>query len=276
MSAPNPGTADLVGRKRHQIGAQRGDVAGDTARRLNRIDMDEPARGMHLRGGLRHRLDHAGLVVGEHQRDQRPDRPAIAARSAVRSSTPALVTGICSAAANRPPLRSPKDARSPTPAACRPSAGDSASMLASVPPEVNTTSPGAAPTSAATLLARVFHQAARRPPGGMDRRRIAGQASAAVTAALRLRPQPATRVPVEIDPVGHRKSFIWSRRLYQSDPAPMTMLILLAFGTRDHVRNRRPPATPPSNAVAPVSGTSEIFAIVLISYVRHPLPSSMP
>ena len=74
-SAPTPfGPADLVGRERQQIGAQHGDVAIDTARRLHGIDMEQTARRMNDRRGFRHRLNDAGFVVGEHQRNQRPRR----------------------------------------------------------------------------------------------------------------------------------------------------------------------------------------------------------
>ena len=47
-------------------------------------------------------------------------------------------------------------------------------MLASVPPEVNTTSRGVGADQRRDLLARGLHQAARGAAGGMDRRRIAG------------------------------------------------------------------------------------------------------
>ena len=65
-----------------------------------------PAR-MHDGGGLRDRLHHAGLVVGEHQRHQRPRRFGDAAASAARSIRPSASTGMSSIASrgNRPPAR---------------------------------------------------------------------------------------------------------------------------------------------------------------------------
>ena len=39
---------------------------------LHRVDMQQAARRMHDVGNLRDRLDNAGLVVGEHHRNQRP------------------------------------------------------------------------------------------------------------------------------------------------------------------------------------------------------------
>src|ERR1700692_3897706 len=38
---------DLVGRERQQVGAERVDIAGDAPGRLNRIDMQQSAGGMH-------------------------------------------------------------------------------------------------------------------------------------------------------------------------------------------------------------------------------------
>ena len=67
--------ADLVRRQRHKVRAQRLEIAGNPSRPLHRIDMQQPARGMDQRGGLRDRLDYPGFVVGEHQRHQRPRPP---------------------------------------------------------------------------------------------------------------------------------------------------------------------------------------------------------
>ena len=83
------------------------------------------------------------------------------------------------------------------------STGESASMLASVPPEVNTTLRGSAPTSAATLLARLLDQAARGAALGMDRGRIAGDLERGHGGGARLRPQRRGRIPVEINSLGH-------------------------------------------------------------------------
>ena len=107
--------------------------------------------------------------------------PALRARA--RSTTPSPVDRQCP---RRPPAKPPAAAstegcsiaetsrrsRPPRPASA---AGVSASILASVPPEVNTTLRGSAPTSAATCSARLLDQAARGAALGMDRGRVAGQ-----------------------------------------------------------------------------------------------------
>ena len=72
--------AELVRRQRQKIGAERIDIDRNPARRLHRIDMQEAARLMHDVGGLANRLDHAGLVVGEH--DAKPARGRACASSA--------------------------------------------------------------------------------------------------------------------------------------------------------------------------------------------------
>ena len=69
------GAADLVRRKRHQIGIHRIDIERYFPKRLDRIDMQQSARGMDDLGRLRHRLHRAGFVVGQHHRHQRR-RPA--------------------------------------------------------------------------------------------------------------------------------------------------------------------------------------------------------
>ena len=60
-----------MGRKGQHIGAERGDVDGYTPGRLDRVGMDQrPGRAGELRH-LGDRLDHAGLVIRDHDRDQR-------------------------------------------------------------------------------------------------------------------------------------------------------------------------------------------------------------
>ena len=176
--------ADLVGRERQQIGAQHGDIAIDAARRLHGIDMEQTARRMHDRRGLRDRLNDAGFVIGEHQRNQRPrrfgngfgaappDRAAPAHRPAIPRSP---------RAGNRPPARteacSTAESKSRERGRLSPAisiAGVSASMLASVPLEVKNTSPGARPDQRRNLFARVLDQTPRGAALGMHRGRIAG------------------------------------------------------------------------------------------------------
>ena len=179
------GAADLVRRERQQVGAERADIAGNAARRLHRIDMQEAAGRVHDRGGLGDRLHHAGLVVGQHDRDQRPRRlwqqlpPAPRDRSARRHRP-----GMSSIASrgNRPPARTEAcsiaeiNSRSRGRFSSAVSiAGVSASILASVPLEVKITSAGRAADQRRHLLARLLDQVPRRAALGMHRGRIAGQ-----------------------------------------------------------------------------------------------------
>ncbi len=66
--------ADLVRRQGQQIGADRGDVERHLAGGLHRVAVKEGALRMRQRRDLRDRLDDAGLVVGEHNRNQRRPR----------------------------------------------------------------------------------------------------------------------------------------------------------------------------------------------------------
>ena len=75
--------ADLVGRERQGVGAERAAVDGDLAGRLDGVDVQPAVGRAHELGGLGDRLDDAGLVVGQHQGDKRPRRraPALARAS---------------------------------------------------------------------------------------------------------------------------------------------------------------------------------------------------
>ena len=64
-------TADLVRRKRHQIGSHRIDIERYFSERLDRIDMQQSAGGMDDLGDLGDRLHRPGFVVGQHHRHQR-------------------------------------------------------------------------------------------------------------------------------------------------------------------------------------------------------------
>ena len=61
---------DLVRRKRHHVGAKRGEYQRQPASHLNRIAMQKTAGGMNDFGCLGDRLDRAGLVIGRHQRNE--------------------------------------------------------------------------------------------------------------------------------------------------------------------------------------------------------------
>ena len=66
------GAADLVGRQRHHVGAKRREIKGEPTRDLNRIAVQKAACRMDDRGRFSDRLDRAGLVIGRHQRSERP------------------------------------------------------------------------------------------------------------------------------------------------------------------------------------------------------------
>jgi hypothetical protein len=63
-------TAELVRRHGQGVGAERREIHRDLAGGLDGVDM-QPAIGLADQPGrLRHGLDHAGLIVGQHQADQ--------------------------------------------------------------------------------------------------------------------------------------------------------------------------------------------------------------
>ncbi len=62
--------AHLVRRQGHQIDVQRCDIDGSAARRLRRVAVQQAAMGMNDPCCLGDRLDHPGLVIGQHDRDQ--------------------------------------------------------------------------------------------------------------------------------------------------------------------------------------------------------------
>ena len=136
---------------------------------------------MDDRGRLRDRLHDAGLVVGKHERDERPFRLGDGAASAARSTRPSASTGTSRITfrGKRPPARTEECSIAEkrgfagrfSPAVSI--AGDRASMFASVPPEVKNTSAGGA-DQRRHLLPRGFDQSPGRAPLGMYRGRVAG------------------------------------------------------------------------------------------------------
>src|SRR5262249_52102058 len=75
--APNPRAyplwrADLVPRQCEEISSEQVDITRDSTRRLDRVDVQGSTRCMDHTRGLRHRLDDTDLVIGEHERHQRP------------------------------------------------------------------------------------------------------------------------------------------------------------------------------------------------------------
>ena len=69
------GTAELVGGERQVVDAERGEIDGHAAGRLHRIGVHGEPCAAPTRGHFGDRLQHAGLVVGHLQREQRRARP---------------------------------------------------------------------------------------------------------------------------------------------------------------------------------------------------------
>ena len=65
------GGADLVPGQGEKISSERVDITGNSTGGLDRVDVQHAARGMDYARGLRNRLNNAGLVVGEHERNER-------------------------------------------------------------------------------------------------------------------------------------------------------------------------------------------------------------
>ena len=63
------GAGELVGGDAHHVDAEPGEGDRDAARRLHRVAMDQRAARACPFRDLGDRLDHAGLVVGQHDRD---------------------------------------------------------------------------------------------------------------------------------------------------------------------------------------------------------------
>ena len=208
--------ADLVRRKRQQIGAERADIARDASRRLHGVDMEKAARRVHDGGRFRDRLDHAGLVVGEHERDERPRRSArTAPRSAgkierARRNRPEFPRS--PRAANRPPARTEECSIAEIKSRSRGRfslavsiAGVSASILASVPLDgENHIGPAARrPARATSSRACSIRCRAARPSACTDDGLPAATARRKPRAP---RPQRRRGVPVEIAALRHALS----------------------------------------------------------------------
>ncbi len=76
-------TADLVGRERQRIRAERRQAEVETPGQLDGVAKNEAARGVDDGRRLGDRLDHAGLVIRPLQREQRPAGPPAASREPV-------------------------------------------------------------------------------------------------------------------------------------------------------------------------------------------------
>src|SRR5207245_8150009 len=64
------GGAELVPGQGQKISPEGVDIAGNSTRDLDRVDMQRAARRVDYARGLRNRLNNAGLVVGEHERNE--------------------------------------------------------------------------------------------------------------------------------------------------------------------------------------------------------------
>ena len=62
--------AELVCRQAHEIDPELGHVDGDLACGLHRVGVNERAVGVRHLGDARHRLNNAGFVVGQHDRNE--------------------------------------------------------------------------------------------------------------------------------------------------------------------------------------------------------------
>ena len=181
--------------------------------RLHGIDMEQPARRVHDCGSFGDRLNDAGLVIGEHQRNQRRGDFATACGQR-REIEPAIRVDRQSPRSRRAETGrrpAPRRVRSPrAKAAARGRfssqssiAGVSASILASVPLEVKNTSPGRAPTSAATCSrARSITRRAARPSACTEDG-LPGAPKRIGKRRLRLLAQRRGGVPVEIAALWH-------------------------------------------------------------------------
>ena len=183
---------------------------------------------MHELGGLRDRLDHAGLVVGEHERDQRPRTPARA--SALKPplerrqiDDPSSVTGSSSTCSrSKAPARQHRrmlDRRDQQPVARRPAGSPTAMASAPAywprsPPEVKVTQRGSPPTRAATLsrASSIDWRAAR--PSACTEEGLPASVERGQHRRPRLRAQRRRRIPVEIDPRHHQCRLVAAARRY--------------------------------------------------------------
>ena len=166
-------TAELVRRDGQAVAPSVPRSTGDPAGGLHRIDVQQRAVLAAQRGGLGDRLDHAGLVVRQHQADQRrrPDRQQ-PRQAPPRSATPSRSTGriVGAGAAAR------TASCSVAPMMTRPAGAERVHRqgvgLGAAGGEHDIRRPRAEPGG--ERLARIFQDAARGAAGGMHRGRVAG------------------------------------------------------------------------------------------------------
>ena len=178
--------ADLVAGEGQRVDAGGGEVDRHGADRLDGVGVDRDAVLGGERDDLLDRLQGADLVVGPHHRDQR-DRAGLALdggaqrvevergprrrRAAARPRRPRPRPASRAGPARRgaPPRWSARGRRRGSAARRDQKMPLSARLSASVPPEVNTTSPGRQPSGLGDGLARLLDH----PPGARGPRRAA-------------------------------------------------------------------------------------------------------
>ena len=218
ISAPTAlRAADLVRREGEQISAEDTDLAGNAAGRLHGIDMQQAARRMDDRGRLRDRLHHAGLVVGKHERDERPYRAGDGSRERGQVDPPFGIDGNfpdhlpreAAAGADRGMLDcgDKEDFARPLLAGGLDSRRQGEHVrLGAAGGEEHVGR--ARRDQRRHLLPRGFDQTPRRAPLGMHRGRVAGDRQRIHKGPARLRPQRRRGVPIEINALGHGRCLV--------------------------------------------------------------------
>ena len=282
------GAADLVRRNAQKIGPQLLDIEQDLAKRLNRIDVQQPAGGVHELGRLTHRLDHAGLVVGRHQRHQRLGALAGCRletrlqlshrRHAVAACAEPLDRGEVAARQHRDVLDLGGD---------RHIAGGASVLDRPAERERIRFRAAGGENHVARLgadrhrdaLARRFQDLPGGTALGVHRRRVAHDLHGRSHGGARLRAQRRGRIPVEIGPFRHGVRLSWSpyrfRVFTPNGRTAQTLLKHLLFVPA--LVLKAPAATAlarardhPSGAILPK------IRMVLSTYACRPVPSSAP
>src|SRR6266566_227226 len=242
------GGADLVPGQGQKISPEGVDIAGNSTRGLDRVDMQRAARRVDYARSLRNRLNNAGLVVGKHERNERSalershaplecrkvDLPASAHRQALDSRR------------REPPAgehRGMLDRRNQELAArrflgCRHErqhVGLGAARGEHHAARLGSHQPG-------HLLPRLLDQTARGAALDVDRGRITGHFQRGERGRARLLPQRRAGVPVKINTLGHGPGSRRGGPCPQTSAARATPFETLAFCPRTRVR-KAPAAT---------------------------------
>jgi hypothetical protein len=197
-----------VPRNRKKIGAESIDITGIRPAAWTASTCRTPPASWSA-SSLRNRLNDAGFVIGQHERNQRPAAlapPGIGKRAKV---DPPIAGGrhprtarLQTAPGQHRRMLDRRDQQPVERLPIGPLAGASASMLASVPPEVNTTLRGSARRARRPARGPPRSGAGRRGPRRAPRTDCR-RTSSAPCGGARLRPQRSGCVPVEVDTLGH-------------------------------------------------------------------------